>query len=242
MESELDYAKGFVSGALNPLRYGGQTPVAGESPALILSQIPAGSRVLDVGCGTGAISQLIRHHCSAEVIGLEPHAGRAEAARATGLEVITGLFTAPAVAHLGKFDIVVFADVLEHLVAPAEALELAKTLLRPGGSVVTSVPNIAHWSVRMDLLRGRFNYRDVGIMDATHVRWFTRETLQRLFVACGFRVDWIGQSAGLWMSDYEEGLWGCLRPGLRRRIVERGLRFTPGLFACQFVLKATAPS
>src|SRR5262245_42234591 len=73
----------------------------------------------------------------------------------------------------GRFDTIVLADVIEHLPDPAEMVSLLKQGLVPDGSIVASVPNVAHWFVRIDLLRGSFNYQEMGIMDATHLRWFT---------------------------------------------------------------------
>jgi len=240
MPLNIDHAQGLVDEALDPLRYRGQTPDPDESPSILAALIPHGSRVLDVGCGIGAISKLIAESRQAQVVGLEPQPERAGVAREAGLEVIEAPFGAEAVAGLGQFDAVVFADVLEHLSAPAEALELAKTLLRPGGCIAASVPNVAHWSVRFDLLLGRFNYRDRGIMDATHLRWFTSQSLTRLFESAGLRVESIAGSAGLWMSEYEQRWpWRWLGAGLRKRIVLHGVRRWPGLFACQFVVKAT---
>ena len=153
--------------------------------------------------------------------------------------MINGPFTRETVAGLPLFDVVVFADVLEHLVDPAAALELARSLLAPGGCVVASVPNVAHWSVRLDLLRGRFDYRELGIMDATHLRWFTAENLKRVFRSAGLEVEQYAGSAGLWMSDYENRRpFKWLGAARREQLVLAGLRRWPGLFACQHVVKA----
>lgn len=230
--------KGFVA-TVDPLRYRGQTANPEESAGLLISYIPKGARVLDIGCGTGSVSCLIRDHCEAEVTGLEPNAERAQEARNAGLKVINGLFEPANVERLGTFDVIVFADVLEHLVNPAEALDLASKHLAPGGCIVASVPNVAHWTVRLDLLLGRFNYRELGIMDATHLRWFTAETIEKLFRSSGFRIEKYNGSAGLWMSDYYERLpWKWIPPHRRQQIVRFGLDYWPGLFACQHVVKA----
>jgi methionine biosynthesis protein MetW len=230
--------KGFVA-EVDPLRYRGQTANPEESAGILISYIPKGSRVLDVGCGTGSVSCLIRDHCECEVIGLEPNAERAQAAISSGLKVINKPFDANSVADLGSFDVVVFADVLEHLVNPAQALELALKLLAASGCVVASVPNVAHWTVRLDLMLGRFDYRELGIMDATHLRWFTADTLEKLFQASGFRIVKHAGSTGLWMSDYAERRpWKWLASHRRQQLVRFGLKHWPGLFACQHVVKA----
>jgi hypothetical protein len=85
-----------------------------------------------------------------------------------------------------SLDVVVFGDVLEHLRDPLPVLRRARRLLAPGGSVVISVPNIAHGDVRLSLLAGRFDYRDTGLLDETHVRFFTRENLDRFLWDAGF--------------------------------------------------------
>src|SRR4030095_12656651 len=141
-----------------------------EVARMLAELVPIGSRVLDVGCGTGALSQIIADTRNAPIIGIEPNPSRAAAARARGLEVHEEPFTPAVLEALELFDVVMFADVLEHVAAPENFLQLAHRALLPGGRVIASVPNVAHWSVRLDLLRGRFNYQSAGIRDSTHLR------------------------------------------------------------------------
>lgn len=243
MPSTVEPPQGFASGTTDPLRYDGQQLEPEESPAMVVESIPVGARVLDVGCGTGSISVMLRDLRKADLLGIEPSAERVEVARNRGLNVIHGLFTAESVKDLGLFDVVVFADVLEHLSDPADAIAVARSVLKPGGLIVTSVPNIAHWSVRLDLLRGRFEYRDLGIMDATHLRWFTRDSLTRMFTRLDFEVVSIRSSAGLWLSDYRNRRpWVWIAKETRRRIVLGALSRWPGLFACQYIVVARPKS
>src|SRR4051812_40210561 len=165
------HSQGFLTKSVDPLRYDGQLNDPDEVVGVIIDMIPPGARVLDVGCGTGSVSVQIIANGNATLVGVEPDEVRASKARERGVVVRSGILTPELIDDLGKFDIVLFADVLEHLPDPHSMLELAKTALAPGGRIVASVPNIAHWSVRSDLLRGKFNYRDWGIMDATHLRW-----------------------------------------------------------------------
>ena len=89
----------------------------------------------------------------------------------------------------GRFDAVLFADVLEHLRDPAAMLRRARPFVAEGGAVVASIPNIVHISVRLALLGGEFRYRELGLLDDTHVRFFTRESIVDLFESEGFVVS-----------------------------------------------------
>jgi SAM-dependent methyltransferase len=87
-----------------------------------------------------------------------------------------------------SFDLVVLADVLEHLADPAAGLARAVSWCRPsGGAILVSVPNVAHWQARLTLLRGRWPQEESGTFDATHLRWFTRESLAALLAGAGLR-------------------------------------------------------
>ena len=226
--------RGFLDCAPDPLRYSAATRVPGEATGMLCDRIPRGSRVLDIGCGTGSISMLIREECSAEVVGIEPDAARAEACARRGLNVRCGLWDHAAASELGKFDVVMFADVIEHVQDPVALLELAASALTPRGIVVVSTPNVAHWTLRLALLRGRFDYAPIGIMDATHLRWFTRKTLHRVLRAAGLEVvdhDWTN---GAWMDCYSGGLTRVARGRLRTLV-----KIAPDLFGCQHIVVAT---
>ena len=86
----------------------------------------------------------------------------------------------PGSSEVGRFDCVVMADVLEHLRSAPVVLSAVKDLLADHGMIIASTGNVAHWYVRLGLLMGRFNYRDRGILDQTHVRLYTRRTFRRL--------------------------------------------------------------
>jgi 2-polyprenyl-3-methyl-5-hydroxy-6-metoxy-1,4-benzoquinol methylase len=102
--------------------------------------------------------------------------------------VINGRF--PDDAPDRAFDCVVFNDVLEHLDDPWRVLRETSSLVAPGGSVVASIPKVRHYSVLLPLaLHGRWTYRDSGILDRTHVRFFTRATMVELFETTGWRVE-----------------------------------------------------
>jgi len=84
-----------------------------------------------------------------------------------------------------KFDFIIFADVLEHLYNPKNTLEKCKSLLSENGSILISIPNIAHNAIVIDLLKNEFNYHSTGLLDNTHIRFFTKKTFDALITECG---------------------------------------------------------
>lgn len=151
---------------------------------------PRAGRVLDVGGGEGAFLRALRTAHGGDPT-LETHLAELSAvacARASGHvdRVWQGDFLS--MAFDVSFDCIAFLDSLEHTEDPARWLRHARDLLAPGGVVVASVPNVAHWSVVADLLEGRWDYIPVGIHCVTHLRFFTLQGLQDLFQAAGLRI------------------------------------------------------
>jgi len=143
--------------------------------------LPAGGRVLDIGCASGGLLALLRPRAG-HLAGLELSATAARAAARVADHVVQGALEDPDLPFAdGSFDLVVLADVLEHLADPAAGLARAAAWCRPGGgAVLVSVPNVAHWQARLTLLRGRWPQTDSGTFDASHLRWFTRDALAAL--------------------------------------------------------------
>lgn len=164
---------------------------ANISHTLIVEEVGSDKTVLDVGCATGYLAEALgRNGCT--VSGIEYSTEAAEAARAHLDQLVVADLNAVTLADAfsgRSFDTVVFGDVLEHLLDPAAALRSAASLLAPGGKVVVSIPNVAHGSVRLALLAGRWNYVDRGLLDATHIRFFTYETLQDLLWDSGYVLE-----------------------------------------------------
>jgi 2-polyprenyl-3-methyl-5-hydroxy-6-metoxy-1,4-benzoquinol methylase len=145
----------------------------------VIDLVPGGSDVLDVGCSTGYLAEALTQHGCA-VSGIEYDADAAEKARPHLQHLVVGdLVTMDLAAELGDrtFDVIVCADILEHLPDPVDVLRRLLAHLRPGGSVVISVPNVAHGSLRLALLQGRWQYTPTGLLDSTHIRFFTRRSL-----------------------------------------------------------------
>ncbi len=126
-------------------------------------------------------------------------------------------------------------DVVEHVVDPHNFLVAAAQFLKPDGTLIVSVPNVAHWTIRWTLGRGRFNYTAAGLLDVTHLRFFTRASIVELFEGAGYRVQFAGFTIGAWLHGYAR--LGLSKRALRALITPLCRRF-PGLFAVQIVVEA----
>lgn len=150
-------------------------------------------RVLDVGCSTGALGRALKEHGPMRVVGMELLPEAAAIAEQHLDRVITGdveaLLAADALSG-ERFDTVIMADVLEHLRDPWTALRHAAEQLAPGGALVASIPNVRHMSTLFSLvLLGRWPYRERGIHDHTHLRFFTKRNIEELFEGAGLRIE-----------------------------------------------------
>jgi 2-polyprenyl-3-methyl-5-hydroxy-6-metoxy-1,4-benzoquinol methylase len=174
--------------------YGGEfEPDNINNPRTIIAKwVRPGSHVLDVGPGNGAISRWLRDQKQCTAVGIEYSQEAAAVAQPIFQKLIIGSIEDAAVvsqaAGLGPYDTIVFADVLEHLVDPWAVLRAMHTLLKPEGHILISVPNVANWMLRLNLLIGRFDYTDGFIMDRTHLRWFTRRTARAMATSSGYEV------------------------------------------------------
>jgi O-antigen biosynthesis protein len=162
----------------------------GSTHQRLLDLVGDASRVLDIGCATGYLAEQLQARGS-EVVGIELDPRAAELAEQHCSRVIVmdvdegGLTTA---LDDERFDVILLGDVLEHLRRPDLVLTQAASLLVEGGAIVASVPNIAHGSVRLALLAGIFEYRDSGLLDRTHLRFFTERSFRELLASSGLVV------------------------------------------------------
>jgi SAM-dependent methyltransferase len=168
-----------------------------------------GKDVLDVGCGFATTSQFIQRRGN-RVVGIESNADAVAVARTRIAQVIeSDLQTVP---NLGKFDAIIFADVLEHLAWPVGVLRKYAELLKPGGTIIVSLPNVGLWSVRLGLLFGRFRYQDSGVLDRTHLRFFTRRSAIEMLRSAGYTAV---------RRTYNPGLMRPFVP-LAKKLIGRG--------------------
>lgn len=157
----------------------------------IIAMIPQEcDSVLDVGCGTGVLGALLKEKGVSEVCGIElSHTAASEAMRVLD-RVIEG-----DVERIGfpfspeHFDCIICADVLEHLVDPWTIMQKLFTLLKPGGCIVASIPNAGFHRVVRGLIRGNWHYTDSGVLDKSHLRFFTWQSMKALFQNSGFTIE-----------------------------------------------------
>lgn len=155
----------------------------------LLDAVGTGCRVLDVGCSSGYLSEPLSQRGNTLVgIELDPEAAR-EAERFCERVLVGDLETMDLPLEPASFDVVLCGDVIEHLRDPGAALARLRPLLRPGGRLVVSTPNIANWAMRLSLLAGRWRYTDRGFLDRTHTHLFTRRTLVETIERAGYRVE-----------------------------------------------------
>lgn len=162
-----------------------------NSLSVILSQIKRGSVVLEFGCANGRMSRYLKETLGCRVFGVEIDAVAAEASCAFMermlIEDIGQLGWVKAFGDI-EFDVIVFADVLEHLIDPLTVLIHAKELLREDGIIYVSVPNVTHNCIVMELFNEQFGYRDAGLLDSTHIRFFSYKSFKKLVAKSGLSV------------------------------------------------------
>jgi O-antigen biosynthesis protein len=156
-----------------------------------LNLVGSNRTVLEFGCATGYFSRMLSEK-GCNIVGVEINSDAAKHAEKYCSKVLVAdLDFTPLNEILSEqtFDVAIFGDVLEHLRNPWQILENVKNHLNPGGFVVASIPNIAHGAVRLSLLQGQFNYQKYGVLDNTHIRFFTKTTIDEMFDKSGYFID-----------------------------------------------------
>jgi glycosyltransferase involved in cell wall biosynthesis len=199
-----------------------------------LAALPAG-RVLDLGCSGGQFAEQARAlgHRVTGVDAVEVDGVRTRVDEFIRADLNEGI---PERARIGAgYDVVVAADVLEHLMHPEQLLREMRGALRPGGHVLVCVPNAVHWYPRLRFATGRFGYDRRGILDETHLRFFTRASFRRMLVRTGYDIL-AEQCQGLPLPVLAAGTRTGRIPW--QRAIARADRFAarvrPNLFAYQF--------
>lgn len=222
-------------------------PSANSSHGRILRRMASEppSKVLDLGCSSGLLAAELRrlgHHVTgvdfSHIAGVEDRVDafyQADLERGIPAEVGTG------------FDVVLAGDVIEHVRNSDELLADMRRCVRPGGFVLASVPNISHWYPRLRVATGRFGYDQRGILDRTHLRFFTKRTFLQMATEAGFKLrrsEATGLPLDVMAGDADGGPSATDQParsGLGRRVVagidKLGVTALPGLFGYQLVFE-----
>lgn len=205
----------------------------------VLAMIPPeASRILDIGCGEGALGRALLDRGASEVVGIEADPATAETARKNLSRVFRGdVETLSLPFGDGYFDCIVLADVLEHLRDPLSLLAKAKRHLADSGTVVASIPNVRFLNVVEQLAEGRWEYRDAGILDRTHLRFFTRKEMEILFRDAGFELEGVSENLSPGYDSLPPGHAGELSFG---RVTLRGQtrEEVKDLFVFQYLFRA----
>jgi GT2 family glycosyltransferase/2-polyprenyl-3-methyl-5-hydroxy-6-metoxy-1,4-benzoquinol methylase len=232
--------------ALSATRY--QTVVdvsnVNSSHSLLVQLCGEDKNVLEVGPATGYVSEALKARgCRVVAIEVDPAAAEVAAAHCDRM-IVGDIEQIDLATALGddRFDVVLFGDVLEHLVEPSRVVARVIPFLEPGGYVVASIPNVAHGAVRLALMSGQFTYTDKGLLDRTHLRFFDRAGVVAMFADAGLSIgEWRRVKVPLEDAEVELPLRD-IPPHVRDVVMA-----APEAMTYQFVVKAapgppTAPA
>jgi 2-polyprenyl-3-methyl-5-hydroxy-6-metoxy-1,4-benzoquinol methylase len=209
----------------------------------VYDKIAAGSRVLEIGCSTGYFSRvLIRKNCEVIAVDNDPDAVRAceqRGIKAHHCDVGSTEFDNILSTH-APVDYVLAMDVLEHLAAPQLLVSALARGMQQKAKLIVTGPNVAYWHVRWRLLQGRWEYTEVGIMDKTHLRWFTRATWRKLLTENGFCI--VTEAVAESMYPKEAQLRSAFGPGVIEATRRVGDRYLPNVFATVFIFECSPNS
>lgn len=166
----------------------GDVSVAGR----LTSSIGRGKRVLEIGCASGSQTRVLAQDLGCSVVGIEIDPVAAERARPFCERIIVGDVESLPLERLldpGAFDAVLMGDVLEHLRSPEEILRRSRAFLKPSGFLIASIPNFTHASITYEIAHGKFEYNEKGLLDDTHIRFFSRQSVLKLFDSAGYIVE-----------------------------------------------------
>ncbi len=206
---------------------------------LRLIPIDAGC-VVEVGCGAGALAEAYRRlNPRARYLGIEIRSEAAKRAAERLDRVIVGdveqLDPDSLGIPSGSVDCLIYGDVLEHLLDPWSVLQRHSRWLRPQGQIVACIPNIQHWSILLSLLCGRWKYEDEGLLDRTHLRFFTAESIRELFSRAGLKIIDM-QARGPRGAEFQQALQ-LLTPSVQALGLDAA-RFASQTAAVQYLVRA----
>lgn len=171
-----------------------QTPAHDLPNYDLLSVMPMASRLVEVGCSRGALAKAYKSkYPLSHYTGIEIDAEYGALAETYCDDVKIGnfeqLIETEGIKSIANTECWIFGDTLEHFSDPWKTLKNVRQLINDHGCVCACIPNMQHWSIQFKLNRGDLTYEDSGLLDRTHLRWFTRETICQLFIETGFHID-----------------------------------------------------
>jgi len=193
-----------------------------DSLTLLARHIAAGAVVLDLGMGTGGLGKYLAARQSVTLDGVTLSEEEAQRAGSAYRQVVVADLDRADLTQLfagQRYDRIVLADVLEHLKNPERILQQCHQLLQAGGQLLTSVPNVAYCGLLAELLQGEFKYRPEGLLDNTHLRFFTRQSLHRFFAQHGWQVKTSQTTTRDVLASEFKGQFDLLPPAVSRHLL-----------------------
>ncbi|KKT40424.1 hypothetical protein A3K29_03425 [Candidatus Collierbacteria bacterium RIFOXYB2_FULL_46_14] len=203
-----------------------------EVHRLAFDLIRENSKVLDIGCATGYFAkELSKRKCETWGVDYDAKAAKKAAKYCKKVVVCNLDETRGLSVPMKYFDYVIVLDVIEHLLHPENVLSIIKKHLKSDGKVIVSIPNIAHASIRWMLLLGRFEYSTTGILDNTHVRFYTIDSIGKLLKKCGYKKMRVIPTNGMCKVPFLYKITDRLPESWQYGIVKK----FPSLFAFQYI-------
>ena len=179
-----------------------------------------GKRILDVGCAAGELGHALKLAGALEVVGIERSAEAARLAKARLDQVIVSdVESLDLPLDDASFDRIIFADILEHTIDPWSVLASYGRYLKSDGLVIASIPNIRFYAVIARLIFNRWGYSESGILDSTHLRFFTLPTIKEMFERAGYQVERVERNYRLFEDQSRIGRTGALASRLFCRFI-----------------------
>lgn len=209
----------------------------------LLNMIKANTKVLEIGCATGYFTEeLLKKNCRVWAIEKDKNACKI-AKKIQKAKIINCAIEniGTQIAQGKTFDYIILADVLEHLADPLSVLVELEKYLKPRGKMLISLPNVANFSIRFNLFfLGKFSYQDFGILDKTHLHFFTQKTGREIINQAGFVITNFDVVAGFETSKIYKSSLGriAFRISFLRQMEYFLTTLFPGLFALEFIYEA----
>jgi len=221
------------------LRYCDFNPAPFEAHMQVFKLINEGEKVLDIGCATGYFAEKLNEK-KCKVVGIEMEPSAAKLAERFCQKVFIGDAMKISSFSIQKnyFDVILMLDVLEHFKDPEAILLSVKNYLKREGRLIISTPNVAHISVRVKIMAGKFDYQESGILDKSHLHFFTKKNLIKIIKEAGLGISEINYSADFGQIP----VFGRILRRIPKKIQYRLTKLFSNLLAVQFIVICQRPS